>query len=542
MFKYIYKKLYILGVYVERYVKRFFKRLSRIVLTPFKAIRTLILAAFVAIDSFVLDSAQTKSDSKRHSKKHGKSEHKKGSALSFVLNVAAPVAAFAIMCVTIHYASNMKLGLQITYNNSDIGYVDKEAVYLEAQNKVDKRLETAIQNSDSTNTAKGTQYKIVPVKLTDLNDSESISKKMIEHSGSNITNACGIYIDKEFLCAVKNETDAVTVFDNILAAYDVGAYTDATVSFVEDIEYVQGIYPDNDNTIWDAQRLSERLAGTKNEASYYTVEPGDTPSGIAKKFGITVAELYELNPTAKENIFVGEKLTLKSEVNFIRVQLTRTETRTVEIPYQTITTQTANLYKGVRKTVKAGSKGEQVITERVTYIDGVKVKTQEISRTVTKEAVNEEVQVGTKAYSTSSYGVTSGPVKSYGGRFIWPVIGAYNISSGFGGARRHGGIDIVKAGGNSTGCTIVAAGPGTVVSAQYHYSWGYNVLINHGNGIMTRYAHMLPGSFKVHAGQQVSAGTPLGNVGSSGNVTGPHLHFEVYVNGRRVNPMPYLGR
>ena len=106
----------------------------------------------------------------------------------------------------------------------------------------------------------------------------------------------------------------------------------------------------------------------------------------------------------------------------------------------------------------------------------------------------------------------------------------------------HGGVDIIKAGGHSTGTPIVAAGDGTVVSAGYHYSWGYNVVINHGNGLSTRYAHMLAGSFKVSPGQQVYAGQPIGNVGSSGNVTGPHLHFEVMINGRRVNPMPYLGR
>ena len=544
MFTYIYKELYILGLYVERYVKRFFKRLARIILTPLKVVGAMFYAVYVAIDRMVLDSAQNAKDrnKKREQKSRDRAKPEKGVRLSYVLNTVAPVAAFIIMCVTIHYMNNMKLGLKITYNNADIGYVDTEAVYLEAQDKVDERLETAIHDSDSKTVGKDTTYEIVRVKLTDLNDSESISKKMIERSGSNITNACGIYVDGEFLCAVKNETDAVTVFDNILANYDVGEYKDATVSFVEDIEYVQGIYPDNENTIWDAQRLAERLKGTKNEATYYVVEPGDTPSGIAKKFGISTSELYELNPSAKKNIFVGEKLTLKNEVNFIRVQLTRTETRTEQIPYKTISTPTANLYKGVKKVTKAGSKGEQVITERVTYIDGVRTKVQEISRTVTKEAVNEEVQVGTKAYAYSSYSSGGGSVKSYGGRFIWPAIGAYSISSYFGGRRNHGGIDIIKSGGNSTGCTIVAAGSGTVVSASYHYSWGYNVLVNHGNGIMTRYAHMLPGSFKVHAGQHVNAGTPLGNIGSTGNVTGPHLHFEVYSNGRRVNPMPYLGR
>lgn len=568
MFDFIYEKLYSLGLTAAEVLGKIFKWLFVMLAKPFKALGSVLYAGFFFLDEKFFSTVrnaraetkelvgEVKSTSSgiremfKINKKQGwsifkyyarKAFAKHGVVFSVFTNVVLPVFAFAVLCVTVYYCNSMKLGLKITYNNSDIGIVDRESVYLDAQSKAEQRLETAIKSSDENEIIKSTQYEIVPVSLTDLNDSESIAKKMIERSGSNITNACGIYIDGEFLCAVKNETDAVTVFDNILKSYDAGG--DGTVSFVEDIAYIQGMYPDNENTIWDAVRLSERLAGKKNEATYYAVQSGDTPSGIAQKFGISTAKLYELNPSAKNNLYVGEKLMITSEVNFIRVQVTRTETRTVSIPFKTITTQNPNLYKGTKKTVKTGVNGEQLITERVTYIDGVKVKVQEISRVTTREPVDEQIQVGGKTYAVSSYGtVSSGTVKNFGGRFIWPAIGAYNVSSGFGGRRRHGGIDIVKPGGNSTGCTIVAAGSGTVVSASYHPSWGYNVLINHGNGVMTRYAHMLPGSFKVSGGQHVSAGQAIGNVGSSGNVTGPHLHFEVYINGSRVNPMPYLGR
>lgn len=569
MFGYIYKNLYILGLYTARFFTRLSRRLVRFLAKPVKAFGALLMAGLLLVDRFVISrikhvAAETKeltgevkgtikeiykvfkSDKQRGwsiFKFYAKKAFNKHDAVFSVLtNVVAPALALVVLLVTIHHWNSMKLGLKITYNNSDIGYVNSESVYLAAQSKAQERLKTAIVANEGENVIKTAQYKIASVKLTDYNDSEAIANKLIERSDSNITNACGIYIDGEFLCAVKNETDAMTVFDNILENYQVDD-ENAIVSFVEDIQYLQGMYPDNDNTIWDAVRLSDKLSTKKSEAVYYTVAAGDTPSGIAQKYGISTAEIYALNPSIGNSIHVGDKILIKSDVNFVRVQVTKTETHTELLPYKTVQIETANLYKGVKKTIQNGQKGEQLVTELVTYIDGVRVSAKEIGRVTTKEPVDEKVQVGTKAYSYSGYGSSSyGTVKSYGGTFVWPAIGAYNISSGFGGRRGHGGIDIVKAGGNSTGCTIVAAGAGRVVSAQYHYSWGYNVLIDHGNGIQTRYAHMLPGSFKVSAGQRVSAGQAIGNIGSSGNVTGPHLHFEVYVNGSRVNPLPYLGR
>ncbi len=571
MFDYIYKKLYILGLFTARYITRFFRHLIRFLAKPVKALGTVLFAAFLVVDRFVLNSVKAvrdeikellgeikgvSSDIKnvfKQSKKQGagvlggyikKAFAKHGLVFSVLTNIITPILALLVLIATFQYWHNMQLGLKITYNNTDIGCVDSETVYLNAQEKATKRLQTAIEANEGATLIKTAQYQIVPVKLTDLNDSEAMCNKIIERSDSDITNACGVYIDGEFLCAVKNETDAVTVFDNILSAYN--ANEGDMVSFVENISYVQGMYPDNESTIWDAAKLSEKLSTKKSEAVYYTVAAGDTISGIAQKFGISTAKVYELNPSVAERIHVGDNILISSEVNFVRVQVTRTEVRAVSIPYDTVRVETASLYKGVNKTVQKGVNGEQQITELVTYIDGVRVSAKEVSRVTTREPVSEKIQVGTKAYASSRYGTVSyssgGKVTSYGGKFVWPAIGAYNVSSGFGGRRNHGGIDIVRPGGNSTGATIVAASGGTVVSASYHSSWGYNVLIDHGNGLSTRYAHMLPGSFKVSSGQRVSAGQPIGNIGSSGNVTGPHLHFEVYVNGRRVNPMGYLGR
>lgn len=133
-----------------------------------------------------------------------------------------------------------------------------------------------------------------------------------------------------------------------------------------------------------------------------------------------------------------------------------------------------------------------------------------------------------------------------GGKLQWPLhySGCY-ISSGMvgrtnpvtGRSETHGGIDICVSGG-SYGKAVSAAAAGTVITASYHYSYGNYVMIDHGNGLATLYAHC--SSLAVGAGQSVSAGQTIAYVGDTGYVSGPHLHFEVRVNGQRTNPLGYV--
>ena len=101
----------------------------------------------------------------------------------------------------------------------------------------------------------------------------------------------------------------------------------------------------------------------------------------------------------------------------------------------------------------------------------------------------------------------------------------------------HFGMDMTWSG--IAGTSISAVKAGTVVRSGWHDSWGYHVKIDHGNNLATLYAHMQT-SPSVANGAKVSQGQVIGKVGSTGYSTGPHLHFEVYVNGTRVNPKPYL--
>ena len=119
------------------------------------------------------------------------------------------------------------------------------------------------------------------------------------------------------------------------------------------------------------------------------------------------------------------------------------------------------------------------------------------------------------------------------GTFRWPTSG--NVCQGF--RRGHPAIDIC-AGGSSP--PIMASDGGVVVQAAYGWNYGYGntVLINHGNGFQTRYAHMRV--LNVSSGQRVSQGQQIGMMGTTGNSRGVHLHFEIHLGPAKLNPLAYL--
>lgn len=129
-----------------------------------------------------------------------------------------------------------------------------------------------------------------------------------------------------------------------------------------------------------------------------------------------------------------------------------------------------------------------------------------------------------------------------GGKFNWPLPGRTTISSGFiqrinpvtKKSEKHKGIDIPA----PAGTEIHAAAPGTVIIAQWVSGYGYTVVIDHGDNLQTWYAHAR--SLKAKEGDIVAAGDVISYVGSTGQSTGNHLHFEVRKNGEPVDPMPYV--
>ena len=159
-----------------------------------------------------------------------------------------------------------------------------------------------------------------------------------------------------------------------------------------------------------------------------------------------------------------------------------------------------------------------------------------------KNAEAEERRRQEAAQSGGGGGTAGPPVVSGNGYFTHPCPGMRYQSSyfgevrqGIGDTRPHQGHDYAAA----AGTPIYAAAAGTVVIAGYSSSAGYWVVINHGNGLVTKYMHMYCQPF-VSAGQQVVKGQHIGGVGTTGQSTGNHLHFQVELNGKAVNPSLYM--
>ena len=162
-----------------------------------------------------------------------------------------------------------------------------------------------------------------------------------------------------------------------------------------------------------------------------------------------------------------------------------------------------------------------------------------------RDALSEElrqISIQSSQNSGSSGSSGGGGSATPTGSLTWPCPAYRSISSPFGYrihpilgySKLHTGVDLSA----STGADVLAADGGTVIKSRYNSSYGNYVAIDHGNGMVTLYAHM--SQRLVSVGQTVSAGQVIGKVGSTGNSTGPHLHFEVMVNGSYQNPMSYF--
>ena len=209
----------------------------------------------------------------------------------------------------------------------------------------------------------------------------------------------------------------------------------------------------------------------------------------------------------------------------------------LDIDYDVEVSYDENEDSDYEKVVREGKPGVCRVNVRLTYVDGEFTNSEVIDTENVKEPVTEKIIRGAKQgkpkeeEKKSSGGTT--------GSFIWPVTHTKGITTYFEmrwGSMHHG-IDI--AGGGDYGQPIIASDGGMVTFSGYDDSgYGNYVIIDHGNGYETLYGHAC--ELAVSAGQYVNQGDVIAYVGSTGFSTGPHLHFEVRVNGEREDPFNYL--
>ncbi|MEE1075050.1 MAG: peptidoglycan DD-metalloendopeptidase family protein [Acutalibacteraceae bacterium] len=262
----------------------------------------------------------------------------------------------------------------------------------------------------------------------------------------------------------------------------------------------------------DARRMSYYVEGAENEAQFV-----DNVS-------------FETGYYLREDL--TDIISLEAIVDALQVKTVSKYNTDVSIPYGTTKIKTDTKPMGYYEVTTAGKKGINRKSLVVESINGEETSRQEISAQVISEPVNRVITIGTAVVKVSSSEKAN--VSSSG--FICPLErGKFVVSAYYGDGRNHKAIDLAA----NRGVAIFAAAGGTVTYAGYDGDYGYNVVIDHGNGIKTRYAHA--SYLTVSKGQVVSQGDMIAAVGSTGYSTGNHLHFEVIVNGTRVNPAPYIG-
>ena len=282
----------------------------------------------------------------------------------------------------------------------------------------------------------------------------------------------------------------------------------------------------NPQEILTPEQAVELLKSGTLEKEVYHVQQGDVLGSIAKAHGLKLKELLALNPGVSETslLKIGQPLNVTVAKPLVTVKVVMEKFKVETIDFKKVTEKDPNMLKGESKVKQEGKAGQKEVLYTITSESGIRTDKQVTNEVVIAEPVDYIEVIGTKVIPSRGTGT-----------FKWPTVGGY-ISSHMGArwGAYHRGIDIAR----PSNYTIKAADNGVVTFTGWDGSYGNKIVINHNNGYETVYAHL--SSIGVSVGQVVAQGSKIGVMGSTGNSTGTHLHFEVHKNGALTNPLAVL--
>ncbi len=459
------------------------------------------------------------------------------SFLASVFNIILPVICAVILFATVSTVFSRNYALAVECGGETVGYISNESTFTEASQLVSSEL---LSTSPEIEKSFKPTYRLASVNPSDMKNSTQLAESML-YGNTDIEEAYGLFIDGELIGAIRSEGDLSFILDEFTQSFNSNTQK-GTLSFVQNVETKSGLFASKD--VISSNELKEAIRGTKLVTKSHKVKTSSTVSKILSYYDMTEERFYELNPAVKETgLIAGEKVTVESEEPVLEVKCVVVRQYTVSVAFKSVTVKDSTKYTDYSKVKTKGQKGTNKITEEIIYVGGVEQSRVVIDTEVLKAPIDEVRVVGTKKRIVSSGGGSSGGGSSGGGgrtptgMFTWPVPGVKHVSSYYGmrWGKLHKGIDISQ--GGVYGKTVVAAAGGKVTRAGWFSSYGYCIDIQHSNGYLTRYAHL--SKINVRVGQSVSKGQAIGKVGNSGNSTGPHLHFEIRLNGNTKNPMNY---
>ena len=254
----------------------------------------------------------------------------------------------------------------------------------------------------------------------------------------------------------------------------------------------------------------------------------------SKNFGELFSNIANIRTLVKtDNKLIEEIESLKNELEFRQAEL--------ETSKSTLASKKAELLSKEKSLNEVKAEHENTLNTYKSQLNELEELEAEKNAELKKLADREdEIEKEIQSYFTKTPSTTS-PTSNSSSGFIRPVASS-TITSSYGPRvhpvtgqyKVHTGVDFAA----STGTPFVAAKDGVVTAAEYHPAYGNMVIIDHGGGFSTLYAHA--SQLKVSVGQKVKQGQVVSLVGSTGYSTGPHAHFEIRINGQHVNPMDYI--
>ena len=428
------------------------------------------------------------------------------------------------VCGVALYASS--IDYEYAYNGRTLGIVKQQQDVLEILDMVSEELSQEYGSNIVIDPETDITFTPVLKFGKEIDDPDTVLRRFT-YMGDIQAQAYAINVNGERMATVESEKIAQDVLDSILAMYTGDKSSRKkyeSVGFAEDIK-IEAYNTTLANVSSKAAAIKKLKSGGQQKKTYKVVE-GDTLYGICDKLGVTLSELKEMNPRIKDTmvLHVGDQFVTQQEVPLLTVETVEITTFAESIAYDTEYKKSSSYYKGETVVTRSGKKGKAKVTARLTKQNGKTVKREDLSVKTIKEPVSKVVVKGTK---------TVPPTKGTG-RFIRPVSAGVYRGYGPRWGRWHYGLDYAA----PTGTTIRAADGGTVTKAGWSGAYGYRIVIDHGGGFKTLYAHC--SSISVTAGQKVYQGQKSGAVGSTGRSTGAHCHFEIFKNGSNVNPSNYL--
>ncbi|MDD2585088.1 MAG: peptidoglycan DD-metalloendopeptidase family protein [Syntrophomonadaceae bacterium] len=337
-----------------------------------------------------------------------------------------------------------------------------------------------------------------------------------------LANATAIQVNGKTVACVKSKAIADKLLEDLKKEYGQVDENEklVEVSFAEDVKITEKKV-DTKDIISEEKARDLITIGTDNPERYI-VKEGDSLWLIARRNDMYVDDILKVNRLQTDKLSLDQELILVKSKPYINVLAKVEGEKIEEIPFETKVVVDKNSPTRVR-VKQAGQNGEKHIVYVASKINGITEEREIKEETIIKEAVTKILVKGTQVTQVASRGGGSGSLD-------WPVYGTITqyYKSG------HSGLDI----GGRNGTPIRAADSGYVTFAGYQGNYGRFIVIDHGNGIVTRYAHC--SSLNASVGQKVARGATIAKMGSTGRSSGPHLHFEVLANGSFRNPLNYL--